>query len=133
MSNETAYVLLEDIAAALGLRHEAQLRVAFTEEERLPSCWPVSDLAAASIAAAAMAVSELVGSSVSSPPLSVSYRSASLWFGWSIKPVGWKLPDPWDAIAGDYKARDGWLKIHTNAPHHRQAALTVLRSYSGSR
>lgn len=127
MSNKAAYALLEDMAAALGLRHEAQLRVAFTEEDPLPSCWPVSDLAAASIAAAAIAVSELVGSRVASPPISVSYRSASLWFGWSIKPVGWQLPEPWDAIAGDYKARDGWIKIHTNAPHHREAALAVLR------
>lgn len=127
MSNKTAYALLEDMAKALGLRHEAQMRVAFTEEERLPSCWPVSDLAAASIAAAALAVSELVASRAASPPISVSYRSASLWFGWSIRPVGWKLPDPWDAIAGDYEARNGWIKIHTNAPHHRQAALTVLR------
>lgn len=94
MSNKVAYALLADMVAALGLRHEAQRRVAFTEEERLPSCWPVSDLAAASIAAAAIAVSQLVYLRAGSPSLSVSYRSASLWFGWSIKPVGWQLPDP---------------------------------------
>lgn len=127
MSDKVAYALLADMAAALDLPHEARRRVAFAEEERLPSCWPVSDLAAASIAAAAIAVSQLVGLRAASSPVSVSHRSASLWFGWSIKPVGWQLPDPWDAIAGDYKVRDGWIKLHTNAPHHRQAALTVLR------
>jgi hypothetical protein len=36
------------------------------------------------------------------------------------------MPNPWDPIAGDYKAQDGWIKLHTNAPHHRAAALSVL-------
>jgi hypothetical protein len=29
-------------------------------------------------------------------------------------------------IAGDYEARDGWIRLHTNALHHRAAALRVL-------
>jgi crotonobetainyl-CoA:carnitine CoA-transferase CaiB-like acyl-CoA transferase len=119
--------MLEAMAIALELPHQARARVDFVEEDRLPSCWPVSDLAAASIAAAATALSDLVALRAPSPPVSVSYRSASLWFGWSIKPVKWQMPDPWDAIAGDYAARDGWIKIHTNAPHHREAALAVLK------
>lgn len=36
------------------------------------------------------------------------------------------MPNPWDAIAGDYPTADGWIKLHTNAPHHRQAALKAL-------
>jgi hypothetical protein len=40
--------------------------------------------------------------------------------------VGWALPSPWDPIAGDYAAADGWIRLHTNAPHHRAAALAVL-------
>jgi hypothetical protein len=43
-----------------------------------------------------------------------------------IEPQGWSLPPPWDSIAGDYAARDGWLKLHTNAPRHRAAAPAVL-------
>ena len=61
MSNEGAYALLKDMVAALELRHEPQRQVAFTDEDRLPSCWPVSDLAAASIAAAAIAASRSTG------------------------------------------------------------------------
>jgi len=38
------------------------------------------------------------------------------------------MPNPWDPIAGDYKARDGWIRLHTNAPRHRAAALRVLRT-----
>lgn len=127
MSDNTASALLDAMAIALELPHQSSARAVFVEEGRLPSCWPVSDLAAASIAAAATAVSDLVGLRAPAPPVSVSYRSASLWFGWSIKPVNWQMPDPWDAIAGDYAARDGWVKIHTNAPHHRKAALAVLK------
>ena len=44
----------------------------------------------------------------------------------SIKPVGWTLPSPWDPMAGDYHAADGWIRLHTNAPRHRTAALHVL-------
>jgi hypothetical protein len=33
----------------------------------------------------------------------------------------------WDPIAGNYATRDGWIRLHTNAPHHRDAALGVLR------
>ncbi len=32
----------------------------------------------------------------------------------------------WDEFAGDYQTRDGWIRLHTNAPHHREAALGVL-------
>jgi hypothetical protein len=40
--------------------------------------------------------------------------------------VGWSVPPLWDPIAGDYATRDGWIRLHTNAPHHRAAAETVL-------
>lgn len=29
-------------------------------------------------------------------------------------------------MAGDYRTVDGWIRLHTNAPHHRDAALSVL-------
>jgi crotonobetainyl-CoA:carnitine CoA-transferase CaiB-like acyl-CoA transferase len=56
----------------------------------------------------------------------VDGRLTSLWFGWSIRPLGWDLPTPWDPIAGDYRTADGWIRLHTNAPRHRKAALSVL-------
>ena len=125
----TRPILLE-ILAALDLDESAVSRISFTGDDRLPSCFAVSDLAAASIGAAALAISELAGlgggTPAPAPAVSVSQRLASLWFGWSIRPQGWAMPAPWDAIAGDYQARDGWIKLHTNAPHHRAAALLVL-------
>jgi len=126
VSDPSARSMLDEISRALGLPGVAASRVNFIGHDRLASCFPVSDLAAASIGAAAMAVSELVGLSGKAPHVSVDYRVASLWFGWSIRPQGWEMPAPWDAIAGDYRTRDGWIKLHTNAPHHRAAALSVL-------
>lgn len=35
-------------------------------------------------------------------------------------------PDLWDPIAGNYPTADGWVRLHTNLPHHRAAALQVL-------
>jgi hypothetical protein len=93
----------------------------------LPSAFAVSGLAAAAVGAAAAAVAELIATeSGGLPSVTIDRRLASLWFGWSIRPEGWTLPNAWDPIAGDYAAADGWIRLHTNAPHHRAAALEVL-------
>ncbi len=93
----------------------------------LLSAFPVSDLASASIAAAGLATLELVAASGGqASKVTVDRRLASMWFGMSIGPIGWSLPPVWDAFAGDYRTRDGWIKLHTNAPHHRAAAERVL-------
>jgi CoA-transferase family III len=126
MTDDRAQSILNAILAALDVPQDVAKRVTFAGDDRLPSCFAVSDLAVASIGSAAAMISELVGLSSTTPPVAVSYRLASLWFGWSLRPQGWEMPNPWDAIAGDYQARDGWIKLHTNAPHHRAAALSVL-------
>jgi hypothetical protein len=93
----------------------------------LPSVFSVSDLAAASVSAAGAALAELLrAAGHDSPTVAVDRRLASLWFGWSMRPAGWALPAAWDAIAGDYASCDGWIRLHTNAAHHRAAALAVL-------
>lgn len=114
-----------------GLGGEAQqlqsVQLARADCPDLPSIFRVSDLAAASVAAAGCALSELVSGSLAGPhPVTVDKRQTSLWFAWSIRPDGWKMPAPWDPIAGDYATADGWIRLHTNAPHHRAAALSVL-------
>ena len=111
---------------ALGGNPSGLERLRFVGEEELPSCFPVTDFASASIAAAALSIGELLTQGGRAPSVTVDRRLASLWFGWSIEPIGWKLPSPWDPMAGDYRARDGWIRLHTNAPHHRAAAELVL-------
>lgn len=123
MSDVTAHVLQAVWRAAGG---DATLcsRVGYTGDGALPSAFAVSDFAAGAVAAASLAVAELTGA----PSVTVDRRLASFWFAYSIKPEGWTVPPPWDPIAGDYRATDGWIRLHTNAPHHRAAALTVLGS-----
>jgi crotonobetainyl-CoA:carnitine CoA-transferase CaiB-like acyl-CoA transferase len=116
--------LLTSIQAALGLPHTP---IPFTAQGALPSAFAVTDLACASIAAAGQAVSELLRQQTGQrPAVEVDRRLASFWFATSIRPIGWQVPPLWDPVAGDYQTRDGWIRLHTNAPHHRAAAERVL-------
>lgn len=115
----------EAISSALSL--PAPECVTLAGEGALPSCYAVTELAAASVGAAALAVRQLIAAQ--GGPVTevvVDRRLASLWFGWSLHPVGWERPPLWDPVAGDYPTADGWIRLHTNALHHRDAALAVL-------
>ncbi|MGT2481135.1 CoA transferase [Methylobacterium oryzae CBMB20] len=118
--------ILAEALAALALPPEAGDRLTVTGTGSLPSCFPVTALATASIGAAGLAVSELLGLSGRARAVTVDRHLASAWFGTSVRPCGWTLPAAWDPIAGDYRAADGWIRLHTNAPRHRAAALAVL-------
>lgn len=91
------------------------------------SVFPVSDLAQGSILAAVNEVCRL-STMVGADPgrVTLDRRLCSLWFAQSLRPSGWQLPPLWDPVAGDYATRDGWIRLHTNAPAHRRAALQVL-------
>lgn len=94
---------------------------------RLPSVFKTSELAVSSIALCAFELQKLLD--VLQQPLlcpEINPRLASLWFSDSLRPLGWQAPEAWDAIAGDYKCADGWIRLHTNLAHHRKAALSVL-------
>lgn len=119
--------VLHAIATTLGLSPHAAQRVQFCGTGALPSVFAVSSLAAGSVAAAATAVADWVALRSGHPPaVSVDWRLCSLWFSGTLNPIGWDLPPVWDAIAGDYATADGWIRLHTNAPHHRAAALAAL-------
>ncbi|WP_085693924.1 MULTISPECIES: CoA transferase [unclassified Pseudomonas] len=116
--------LLASIQAALGL---PRTPIPFTAVGALPSAFAVTDLACASIAAAGQAVSELLLRQTGHrPAVEVDRRLASFWFAASLRPDGWNVPPLWDPVAGDYATQDGWIRLHTNAPHHRAAAERVL-------
>lgn len=118
---------LETIWTALGGSSTYLRHVNETGEGSLPSAFACSDLAAASVAAAGLALAELTATTFGAmPEIAVDRRLASLWFGTSLRPQGWQIPPAWDAVAGDYHARDGWIRLHTNAPHHRASALAAL-------
>ncbi len=116
--------ILKRVEDALGVSDATSLTE--TGSGDLPSAFPVTNLASATIAAAGRAAARLFGGA----DVAVDRRLASLWFGMTIRPMGWELPPLWDPIAGDYETKDGWIKLHTNAPHHRDAALKVLGPHS---
>ena len=112
---------------SIGGQAAALAAVTFTGEGALPSTYAVTDLASAAIASAALSVAELAQSlGAGSRSVTVDRRLASFWFGSSIRPIGWDIPEIWDELAGDYRASDGWIRLHTNALHHRTAAERVL-------
>ncbi len=120
--------LLQSLWAGLGGDAALPGAVEFRTPGSLPSVFATTGLAAASVGAAGLALAELVAARHGALPLvAVDRRLASLWFGTTLRPQGWDLPGPWDAVAGDYRAADGWIRLHTNAPHHRAAALAVLQ------
>lgn len=132
---------------ALGGRADAVDRLAFRGAGSLPSAFAVTDFAAASVAAAALAVDELLAHAhphaartlanerTASPfetrqpaavAVEVDRRLASFWFSTSLRPIGWQAPPLRDPLTGDYPTRDGWIRLHVNASRHRAAVRHVL-------
>ncbi|MCC9196379.1 CoA transferase [Arthrobacter sp. zg-Y820] len=92
----------------------------------LEAAFPVRGFAGWAVEQAAGAVADLsrrLGGS-SAPVVDADLSLA--WFAGSLTPMGWSIPPPWDPLAGDYPCSDGWIRLHTNAPHHRHAALASL-------
>ena len=102
-----------------------ELSIQISNKARPKSCFDVGGLAAASIASAGIILSRYAGQ-MPDVGINIDQRLSALWFTMTVHPDGWELPPIWDEFAGDYQARDGWIRLHTNAPHHRVAALSVL-------
>jgi hypothetical protein len=127
LNGSAAGAFFHEIWHVLGGHADFAGKVEIVSAGDLPSVFAVTDLAAAAIGAAGLAASELIATRHGgAPPVIVDRRLASMWFALSVRPQGWTVPPQWDPIAGDYQARDGWIRLHTNAPHHRNAALAVL-------
>jgi len=116
--------------SAIGGNKKAVNSISFVGDGGLPSAYPVTDFAAAAIATASLSLLELLEQRTGKEhSASIDRRLASFWFSLSIHPLGWKLPPAWDPIAGDYPTRDGFIRLHTNAPHHRAAAERVVGAH----
>ncbi len=119
--------MVSELWAGLGGEPDMCRNIRVTGQGALASVFAVSDFAAAVLGVAGLALAEWIQvRSGVSHGVAVDRRLASLWFGFSILPKGWALPPAWDPVAGDYACADGWIRLHTNAPHHRAAALRVL-------
>lgn len=97
----------------------------------LPSRYDVTTLATDTVAAATLAAAELLAARTGEPVRDVRVdrtAACAAFLGERLfRPIGWDLPPVWDPIAGDHRTADGWIRLHTNYPHHRAAVLRALR------
>ena len=96
----------------------------------LASVYDVTGFAAGAVALAALGAAEVAAVRAGTPvgPVSVERTEAAAAFlsEQLLEPLGWARPPLWDPVAGDHRAADGWIRLHTNYAHHRRAALGVL-------
>jgi hypothetical protein len=127
--------LLDSVWHAAGGEPGRTSQVSFTGHGSLPSFFAVTELAAASMGAAGLALACMIDTlnkasgrkPETHPSVIVDRRLASFWFASTLRPDGWQAPSYHEVGAADYLAQDGWLRLHTNAPHHLSAALRVLQ------
>lgn len=91
-----------------------------------PSSFVVGAAAQSTIAAAALAACELGharGMQRQRVAVDMAHAAAECtgWFS-----LDGRVPPLWDPFSGLYRARDGWVRIHANFPHHRAGALRLL-------
>jgi hypothetical protein len=123
-AHSPAATVIAEALRDLGLPAPAPDAVRIAGTEYLSSCLPVTDLAVGALAGAGLALGDLIGAAEG--PVTVDRRLTAAWYRYSLAPIGWAVAPAWDAVAGDYACADGWIRLHTNAPHHRVAALQVL-------
>ncbi len=100
---------------------------------RYDSAYDVSALANASFAAVGQQLALLMQATGLSDevlpvtlPVTVDQRLASLWLAIVLPPRAGNCQASGIRSRATYPCRDGWIRLHTNLPHHRAAALGVL-------
>jgi crotonobetainyl-CoA:carnitine CoA-transferase CaiB-like acyl-CoA transferase len=122
--------ILSDVWTSVGGAASALDALTLTgEEPQLPSSFRVAAAAQVSIAASALAAAEIWKMRKGqAQQVAVDMRHAVVecrserYLRVDDKPP----PPAWDAIAGVYKVSDGFVRLHTNFPHHRDAVCKVL-------
>ena len=125
-----AFDVTANLWRQVGLPAEALDSLRLTgAEPALPSSFAVGTCAQASIAAVGLAAAELwrlrtgrrQAVSVDMRHAAVEARSERY-----CRVDGAEPTDPWDKIAGAYRCKDGWVRLHTNFAHHRDGVLELL-------
>ncbi|MFF5113496.1 CoA transferase [Streptosporangium sp. NPDC000509] len=90
----------------------------------LPSVFRVGTAAAVAVGAATGAAAALRGGGSRA---AVDVREAAIAF---LDERHFRIDgaavDPWAPLSGDYRTADGWVRLHCNFDHHRDAALAAL-------
>jgi crotonobetainyl-CoA:carnitine CoA-transferase CaiB-like acyl-CoA transferase len=122
--------MLTDIWTAAGGRPAALDALTLTgDEPQLPSSFRVGTAAQVSVAATGLAAAEIWKMrSGEAQEVAVDMRHAVVECRSEryLRLDGKPPPPAWDAIAGVYRTRDGFVRLHTNFPQHRDAVCQVL-------
>jgi crotonobetainyl-CoA:carnitine CoA-transferase CaiB-like acyl-CoA transferase len=122
--------ILSDLWTSVGGEASALDALSLTgEEPQLPSSFRVAAAAQVSIAASALAAAEIWRMrSGEAQQVAVDMRHAVVECRSEryLRVDGKPPPPAWDAIAGVYGVSDGFVRLHTNFPHHRDAVCRVL-------
>ncbi len=96
----------------------------------LPSSFAVGAAVQASIAASALAASVFWSWRTGEEQrvaVDMRHAAAEARSERYIRLEGQEPAEPWDRIAGTYRCGDGgWVRLHTNFPHHREGVLRLL-------
>jgi hypothetical protein len=98
----------------------------------LPSAFDVTGLATAAVAAATLSAAVYHAARNAAPLAAVHVDSLAACAAFAAEalfsPDGWTVPDLWDPVAGNYLARDGWIRLHTNYAYHRAVVARLLKA-----
>ncbi len=140
--------LIRELGAGAGVTLP-EVRV-IGEDPVLPSVFPLGTMAAASagaLTAAVAAYAARAGESgeegaggrqptrgeLGDPDVTIDVRHAAVAFQSErhFRADG-KAMDVWAELSGDYRTSDGWIRLHCNFDHHRDAAMRALGLSPGS-
>jgi crotonobetainyl-CoA:carnitine CoA-transferase CaiB-like acyl-CoA transferase len=99
------------------------------DEHPLPGPFRVGEAAAACVAATTLAAANLVRERDGHPvPVKVHIGHAAEVFRSErhVRVVGEEPGGLWASLSGDYRAADGWVRLHANYPHHADAIRRTL-------
>ena len=124
----SAHSALADVWSMLGGPAAALGGVVLTGEAVLAGPFPIAAAAAATLGAAHLAAAEYGrarGLDIGEVHLTLreaatAFRSERYLEVDDAPPV-----DPWSPLSGYYEANDGWVQLHANYDHHRNAVLRI--------
>ena len=123
--------ILRDVWTSAGGEDSALDALTLTgDEPQLPSSFRVAAAAQVSIAATGLAAAgiwRMRSGEVQEVAVDMRHAVVECRSERYLRVDGKPPPPAWDAIAGIYKTRDnGFVRLHTNFPHHRDAVCRIL-------
>jgi crotonobetainyl-CoA:carnitine CoA-transferase CaiB-like acyl-CoA transferase len=123
--------ILSDLWTSAGGEAAALVALTLTgDEPQLPSSFRVGAAAQVSVAATGLAAAgiwKMRSGEVQDVAVDMRHAVVECRSERYLRVDGNPPPPAWDAIAGIYKTRDnGFVRLHTNFPHHRDAVCKVL-------